>query len=182
MRHFILFLSCLSFLGCRSDELVTDEDTLDNLEAIALGLLEESEDIDCYAMGDHRDPDWDCDFFGNRDDHEWRGFRPGNNRLFAGLRFEGADWEGMEVDGSGVFELPIGADWIGFEGSLVIDGDAAYVLDMRVKAVSGTELEVTGEVNYESFGFTLHSTERGGADIDVSDPGCRTTELGIDCG
>lgn len=182
MRHHILFLSCLSFIGCRADDLVTDEDTLDNLEAIAIGLLEESENIDCYATGDHRDPDWDCDFLGDRSDHEWRGFRPGNNRLFAGLRFNGTDWDGMEVDGSGVFELPIAASWVGFEGSLVIDGEVAYVLDMRVKEVSDTEIEVTGEVNHESFAFTLLSTERGQADPEDDDQGCRTTELGIDCG
>ena len=182
MRHFILFLSCLSFIGCRADDLVSDQDTLDNLEAIAIGLLEESEDIDCYSMGDHRDPDWDCDFLGDRFDHEWRGFRPGNNRLFAGLRFTGTDWDGMEVDGSGVFELPIDSNWVGFDGSLVIDGEVAYVLDMRVKEVSDTEIEVTGEVNYESFGFTLHSTTRGEMDSEEEDQGCRTTELGIDCG
>lgn len=182
MRNIIFSLSFVSVFGCQSDGLVTDEDTLDNLEAIAVGLLEESEDIDCFASGDHRDPDWDCDFLGSRSDHEWRGFRPGNNRLFAGLRFNGTDWDGMEVDGSGVFELPIGADWVGFEGSLVIDGGVAYVLDISVKEISDAEIEVTGEVNHEPFGFTLHSTDRGQVDSDVSDPGCRTTELGIDCG
>jgi hypothetical protein len=182
MRHFIFFLSCLSFVGCRSDELVTDEDTLDNLEAIAIGLLEESENIDCYATGNHRDPEWDCDFLGDRFDHEWRGFRAGNNRLFAGLRFNGTDWDGMEVDGSGVFELPIAASWVGFEGSLVIDGELAYVLDVRVKEVSDSEIEVTGEVNDKSFAFTLMSTARGQVDPEDGDQDCRTTELGIDCG
>jgi hypothetical protein len=182
MRHFLFFLSFVSFIGCRSDDLVTDEDTLDNLEAIAIGLLDESENIDCFAPGDSRDPDWECEFLGNRADHEWRGFRSGNNRLFAGLRFNGTDWDGMEVDGSGVFELPIGSNWVGFEGSLAIDGEVAYVLDMRVKEVSGTEIEVTGEVNHESFGFTLHSTARGQMDLKDDDQDCRTTELGIDCG
>jgi hypothetical protein len=182
MRHFLFFLSFVSFIGCRSDDLVTDEDTLDNLEAIAMGLLDESENIDCFAPGDSRDPDWECEFLGNRADHEWRGFRSGNNRLFAGLRFNGTDWDGMEVDGSGVFELPIGADWVGFEGALVVEGETAYVLDMSVTPISDAEIEVIGKVNHESFGFTLHSTKRGQVDPGGADTDCRTTELGIDCG
>lgn len=182
MRNFIIFLASVSFIGCGQDDLVTDEDTLDNLEAIAIGLLDESENIDCFATGDQQNPDWDCDFLGFRADHEWQGFRTGTNRLFAGLRFNGTDWDGLEVDGSGVFELPIGADWVGFEGALVVDQEFAYVLDMSVTPTSDAEIEVIGKVNHESFGFTLHSTKRGQVDPVGGDTDCRTTELGIDCG
>ena len=186
-RITFFFLSSL-IGGCQPqlDNTVTDAVILDDVENIAVGLVNVAADVECHTYGSS---DWGCHFYGSSSIsiERWEADRDSDATVYsASVNLDGADFENVEMDGSGILMVgevnsPYGDQdaWSILDASVLVDNERFYDLDIEVTVKPTGRIIVEGEVDGQDVSFELAPTSRNTSDDPIND--CRT-QVGIDCG
>jgi hypothetical protein len=186
-RITFFFLSAL-IGGCQPqlENFVTDPVVLDDVENIAVGMVNVAADVDCYTYGNS---DWGCHFYGSSSIsiERWEADRDSDSTVYsASVNLDGADFENVEMDGSGTLTVgevnyPYGDQdaWSILDASVLVDNKRFYDLDLEVTVTPTGRIIVDGEVDGQEVSFELAPTTRNSGNSSYDD--CKT-QVGIDCG
>jgi len=169
-----LFLSCA--VGCRADApLNGDAQTLNDMEDLAIEMVhildnswceEANPGGRCYLAADG-DVDITHVAVAHYDHGEYD------------VVVDGVLFGESELEGAGTVTYNFQTDEVDFSGLMSVNDSTMYAVDISVTVLSRDHYEVVGQADGVAFEFDLR--HRSAPDND-DDGGCRTVELGIDCG
>jgi hypothetical protein len=195
--QFPVLIACV-LVACQPPvvDYVTDPVVLDDVEHIAVGLLEVSDDVDCisWASAHTESESWACYFYGDSSIAmgDWsREYHEDEPVYRAYMDLDDASMEGVAVAGGGTFSVRSafepGTDEgvrAGLEATVMVDNARAYDLDIRVNEHRSGRIDVAGTVDGVRLTFTLEpdgTSTRGEQSEDYGDHDDCRTQVGIDC-
>jgi hypothetical protein len=151
--RFIYLISLFAFTGCKADhtQLVND------MESVAIGMLEVSQGMDCNDPNEVPDGDYECDYRGILSVQVYQTMLGEEDATdVVDIGFIGTQLDLVTVDGYGDLVIHDEGDQTALAGSLRIDDEREYEdLLIEVTVISEDEMHIEGVSDGLQFSFEL---------------------------
>ena len=150
----ILFSFCLTAIGCSAPD---HTEMLDDMESMAIGMLEVSRDMYCNDPASVPEGDYECAYAGDvsLQVYDARIGEHGNSGV-VDLGFMNAELDLVVVDGFADFVVHEEIGHVSMAGSLQVDDEREYEnLFIEVSQVEEDEIQVRGHADGIDFRFDL---------------------------
>ena len=149
-----LFSFCLTAIGCSAPD---HTEMLDDMESMAIGMLEVSKDMVCLDPSSVPEGDYECAYAGelSLQVYDARIGEQGNSGV-VDLGFMNAELDLVVVDGFADFVVHEEIGHVSMAGSLQVDEERKYEnLFIEVSQVEDDEIQVRGHADGIEFSFDL---------------------------